>query len=105
MAQVLSVKDFASTIQQAQHPVLIDFYADWCGPCKMVSPIVEELAGQYEGQLDVYKVNVDDSPEIAGQYQIMSIPTLMFFKNGVSVRTQIGFVPKPVLENMIKEVL
>lgn len=93
--------NFEAQVLQADLPVLVDFWAPWCGPCHMVSPVVEALAGEYAGSLKVCKVNVDEAPMIAGKYGIRGIPTLMIFKNGEVVDQQVGVVPKEVIVSKI----
>ncbi|HUX22253.1 MAG TPA: thioredoxin [Spirochaetia bacterium] len=99
----LTAENFDTEVLQSDVPVLIDFWAEWCGPCKMISPIVEELAGSYEGKLKVGKVNVDEEGDIASKYGIISIPTLLVFKNGDIVNKQVGAVPRPSIEALFKE--
>jgi thioredoxin 1 len=98
MAKAIEITDsnFEEIINSDQ-PILVDFWAEWCGPCKMIGPVVEELAGDYEGKAIIGKVDVDSNPNVASQFGIRSIPTLLFFKGGQIVDKQVGAVPKAVL--------
>lgn len=97
--------NFNEEINNANELVLVDFYATWCGPCKMLAPVVSEIAEEYSDKLRVYKVNIDENQELALKYGIMSIPTLMFFKNGEAVNTVVGFHTKSELEDTINNLL
>ncbi|MBI3592078.1 MAG: thioredoxin [Nitrospirae bacterium] len=92
-------------VLQAQELVMIDFWAVWCGPCRMIAPTVEELAKEYAGKVKVGKLNTDENPDIASQYKIMGIPTIMFFKDGQKVDQVVGAVPKPQLKSKIDALL
>lgn len=96
---------FDEMVLKAKTPVLVDFWAPWCGPCLMVAPVVEELANEYEGKVAFVKINVDDNPKTASQYGVMSIPTLIVFKDGQPVSNIIGFRPKPELKKNLDEAL
>ena len=101
----ITTDNFDSEVTQSDLPVLVDFYADWCGPCKMMAPIVERIAEGYEGKLKVGKCNIDDEGDLASKYGIMSIPTIMVFKGGEPAVTSIGAVSQPDLESKIEDVL
>ena len=96
---------FKQEVLDNEVPVLVDFWAPWCGPCRMVAPVVDEIAIQYDGTLKVVKVNTDENPQIASQYGIRSIPTLMIFKDGEKVDTVVGAVPKSTLVNTLDKYL
>ena len=103
MAEITITKDnFEAEVTGSDIPVLVDFWATWCGPCQMVAPIVAEIAAEYEGKVKVGKVNVDEQPELAIQFGVMSIPTLILFKNGEAADQIIGFRPKTDIEAMLK---
>lgn len=104
MAELKITKaNFESEVVNASLPVLLDFYADWCGPCRMLAPTVEQLAEEYEGKLVVGKINVDDEPELATRFRVASIPTVVLMKNGQVLATTLGFRPKAELETMIRQ--
>ena len=93
---------FESDVLRSDKPVLVDFWAEWCGPCRMVGPVVEELSKDYAGKAVVGKVNVDVNPNISAQFGIRNIPTVLFFKNGQIVDKQVGAVPKNILDGKLK---
>lgn len=107
MANVLNVTDqnFKQEVLESELPVLVDFWAPWCGPCKMVGPVVESLAAENEGKIVVAKLNVDDNKNTAAEYGIRGIPTLAFFKNGAEVKRIVGAQGKPQLQKAIDEVV
>lgn len=103
MEKKFTTANFEAEVLKADKPVLVDFYADWCGPCRMMAPAVEALAEELADIAVVGKLNVDDNEEIAMQYGVMSIPTLIVFKNGQPVKKTVGVQAKEVIEQMIKE--
>lgn len=100
MAKIFNEQNFASEVLNKSGVVLVDFYADWCGPCKMVAPIVEEISLE-RGDISVGKVNVDQSPAVAGAYNVMSIPTIIVFKDGKEKNRMVGYAPKEKILSML----
>ena len=101
----LSASNWAAEVEQSSLPVLVDFWAVWCGPCRMIAPVVEEIAADYEGRMKVGKLNVDENNDLAARYGVMSIPTLILFKNGQPVERIVGFMPKKELKARIDAAL
>jgi thioredoxin 1 len=107
MAQEVTITkgNFDSEVMKSAVPVLADFWAEWCGPCRVIAPILKDLARDYQDKIKIVKVNVDLEPDLAMQFNVSSIPTLLFFKNGQLVKQQIGAVPRQALEKIIKDLL
>lgn len=105
LASPVTDATFKDDVLESDVPVLVDFWAPWCGPCRMVAPVVDEIAEQYEGQVKVVKLNTDENPQVASQYGIRSIPTLMIFKGGQRVDMVVGAVPKTTLANTLEKYL
>ena len=98
-------QNFEGEVLKASQPVLIDFWATWCGPCRAIAPVVEQLAKEYAGKLKVGKVNIDEHPKTPTAYDVRSIPTLLLFKDGKVVGQIVGAVPRPKIEDLIKKAL
>lgn len=101
MMTEITKDNFENEVKNAATPVLVDFWADWCGPCRMLSPVVEQLSNQYAGKVKFGKVNVDEQPQLAMSYGVQSIPTLVLFKGGQAVNSSVGVVPKEQIETML----
>jgi thioredoxin 1 len=104
MSQELTNQNFEQEVLRSDIPVLVDFYAVWCGPCQMMGPIIDELTKEVEGKFRVFKVNVDDSPEISAKYGIMSIPSLKIFKGGQVVKEFTGVQSKMILKSELEKI-
>ena len=101
MLAAVTDQEFEDKVLKASNPVLVDFWAPWCGPCKALTPIVEEIASQYEGKVDVYKLNIDENAQATTNYKIKGVPTLMLFKDGEVVDQLVGAQPKATIETLI----
>lgn len=103
--KIFTDENFSTSVLDANTPVVVDLWAPWCGPCKMLGPIIEEVAAEYEGKAVIGKINVDDNPSTASNYGIVSIPTILFFKNGEVADQQVGLLTKDALKAKIDALL
>ncbi len=101
MSQIVSSADFQSVVLDASEPVLVDFFATWCGPCKMLAPVLDEIGGEVSGRAKVVKVDIDASPDLAQRYGVMSVPTLAVFKGGEVASQAVGVQPKQAILGML----
>ena len=105
MAIQLTDQNFEEIVLKSDKPCVVDFWAEWCGPCRMIAPIISELSDEYDGKAIIGKVDVDSNPGIASQFRVRNIPTILFFKNGEIVDKQVGAVPKATLASKIESLL
>lgn len=103
MEKMLNSENFEKEVLSTDSPVIVDFYASWCGPCKMLAPVLEKIESRYSGSLKVEKIDIDKYPDIASKYEIMSVPTLMFFSGGELIRRETGFLPEEKLKEIIEK--
>lgn len=103
MAEItITEQNFEEEVTKSEIPVLVDFWAEWCAPCRMLAPVIDEIAGEYAGKIRVGKINVDEQPQLAAKFGINGIPTVVLFKNGEPVSASVGYRPKSELEAMLK---
>lgn len=105
MAKNVTTASFHADVLQSSKPVLVDFWAEWCGPCRAVAPVLDEISAEYGDKITIVKVNVDEEPQLAQAYNVVSIPALQVFQNGELVKQVIGAKPKPILVNELSEFL
>ena len=103
MAQVISSEEFNNLVEHIEGIAVVDFFATWCGPCKMLAPVFQELANEFEGKADFYKIDIDASLDIARQFSVSTVPTVIIFRNGEPIERLVGFMPKENLASKIKE--
>lgn len=103
MAKVISSSEFKNQVLESSETVMVDFFAEWCGPCKMLAPALEELSKEMEGKVKIIKVDVDRSPDLAQKYGISGVPTVMIFKNGAAVDKMVGFQPKQAFKKKLEQ--
>lgn len=101
----ITASNFQSEVINSPIPVLLDFWAEWCPPCKMISPILDQLAAEYDGKVKIGKIDVDTENDLAGQHNVVSVPTLIVYKGGNIVRQNVGALPKPGIENLFKDLI
>ncbi len=102
MEKIFDVESFENEIANSPVPVIVDFFAPWCGPCKMLAPVLEKIKEKFEGSLEVIKIDIDKNSDLANKYNVMSVPTLMFFSGGELVRREIGFMPEEKISKIIE---
>lgn len=105
MALNITDQEFEKEVIKSSIPVLVDFWAPWCGPCRMLAPVIDEISKEYDGKIKVVKLNTDENPESASNYQISAIPTLLFFKDGKVVKELVGVLPKEEIKKIIDGIL
>ena len=105
MVKEIKEQDFESEVLKSDVPVVVDFWAPWCGPCRMIAPVTEKLAEEYQGKVKFCKLNVDENQQVAAKYQVMSIPLLLFFKDGQQVDSLVGAVPESMLRPRVDALL